>query len=431
MNLTKKIAVVIASSAMLLNTALPAFAATTEIIISGNGADSSNTAGVTVSNSTQVSQTNTSNIVNNVSANSNTGGNEANKNTGGSVSVDTGNAKTVVGVSNTTGSNVADVQNCNCSTDALVEISGNGAESKNTTGLKLTDKVVVAQKNDSDVFNHVDADAKTGSNEANKNTGGSVEISTGNALTKVELSTTAGSNIAQVGGGNQGAGSVALKILGNGADSKNEIALNLDRDVLLQQSNISDVSNWIGADAKTGGNKAGKNTGGTVSIDTGNAVAGAFVDNSVGFNWADVGCDCLGDVTAKIAGNGASDEWGNKTDNKIKATLSNDVNIWQDNSCKEFDPWWFDFWYQKGCLNNSLDVNANTGTNEDKKNTGNPGVDPSVTTGDAESITKVENTGGSNIYGAPVESPNPGNGVNVNITFDLRGLLEALGILHS
>ncbi len=419
MNFKKIIATVLSSVALFANVALPAFASTT-LEITGNGADSNNTTTVSTDQQTVVAQTNTSNIVNDVTADSSTGGNKADKNTGGSVNIDTGDSKTLVTVQNSANSNIADVENCNCGTDAEVVISGNGADSKNKAKLNLGGSTIVAQSNDSYVSNNVDADSSTGDNSAKKNTGGNVEIATGNAVTHVDLSTAVNSNWAKVSGGNHVLGDgVSLKILGNGADSSNAIKLDLGRDILLQQYNDSEINNWVTTEAETGDNKAKSNTGGASSIDTGNAFAGAVVDNAANFNSANVDCDCLTGVTVKVAGNGAD------TYNHIKANLGDSKNVFQDNSCSSFE--WFD-WGRGGCVNNHLNSDADTGDNGNKKNTANPGVDPSITTGDSWTSSEVSNSGNANVYGANTPSNGWNGNGNINFSFSLQDLLLALGI---
>ncbi len=431
--MTKQIATGIATVSLLLNAVAPVFASTT-LEISGNGADSANTTQVSVSQTTVVSQTNEANISNDVNANANSGGNSASRNTGGDVSVDTGNATTLVGISNTANSNVADVENCDCALDAEVLISGNGAGSDNEALLGLLSSTIVAQSNKADIDNKVNADATTGDNRANRNTGGDVEIFTGNAAAEVEILNEANSNSARVGGGQgTGNGSVSLRILGNGADSKNGILLGLDREILLQQYNDAEIDNDVDVDANTGDNRANRNTGGSVEIDTGSAYAGVFADNAFNFNWADVGCDCLTDILAKVAGNGAESE------NKISAELADELNVFQDNSCgrrPQYALELFGFGYRhrdRNCVDNDLDAYAGTGYNKADRNTGDPEGDPSVTTGNAETVVEAQNTGNANVYGSAPTEDAPGfgdfDGVSLNFTFDLQDLLSALGLV--
>lgn len=421
----KKIATFTASMALAMYAFTPlALASSLELTVTGNGADSQNTTNVSSDNSTVVSQTNSANITNNVSANSSSGDNNASKNTGGGVSVDTGDSKTLVSVSNTANSNVADVNNCACDADALVKISGNGADTKNNANLELNNNTTVAQTNNGSVLNKVHADSSTGDNKADKNTGGTVEVSTGDALTHVDLTTNANSNLAKVGGNGAGGSDVSLWISGNGADSKNSIALALDHNVLLQQKNNASIDNYVDANATTGDNKVHESTGGASSITTGDAWSGVAVDNAANFNWANIDCDCITNVAATVAENGAD------TYNKIKASLTNDNNIFQDNSCGYQMPsvWSFDWmWNNHGCgIDNSLHANADTGSNYLNESTGSVNTDPEVTTGDSESLVGVDNTGNSNVYGSlPDDSVNQ-SGVNINISFNLQDLLNAL-----
>lgn len=387
----KKVISFVASAALLVNTALPVFAQTIEV--TGNGADSNNTAHVDSSSTTTVGQTNAANISNNVSVSSSTGANDANKNTNGNVQVQTGDATTVTKVSNTANSNVADVKGC-CATDANVVIGGNGADSQNKANLDLSSTTTVNQTNAADLQNNVDAKSSTGKNDANKNTGGTVDVQTGDATTKVVIDNTANQNLAKVGGDSSTGGSVTLKIWGNGADSKNDIKLDLDRSLTLLQTNAADVQNNVEAKADTGYNKANENTGGDVSVSTGDATTGVGITNTANFNAASLDCGCLLDVLAKIADNGADSH------NKIKAELDSTQSLWQTNAfeCTEkgLDPVWYE---SHGC--NNVDAKSKTGGNDAKENTGVTSGDPtSVQTGDAGSLVQLDTTANSNVIGS-------------------------------
>ena len=411
-DLHKKVVSAVASTAMLLSTLTPAFASTT-LIISDNGADSNNNTNVNIENTTWVTQENVANITNNVQASSNTGDNTANKNTGGEVEISTGDATTVVSVENTVNSNTAEIDGC-CEMDVDVVIAGNGADSKNNARLKLENETGVVQNNYANIKNNVNATSDTGGNEANKNTGGDVHISTGDAATAVSILNTANSNSARVGGGS-GSGSLSMWILENGADSRNDIRLDVDRGLYLAQNNVANLSNNVRASAETGDNEANKNTGGEVGIHTGDAFAGVLIDNMVNFNWADLDCGCLLDVMAKIAGNGADSR------NNIRADLDDETIITQNNvwECGSGD-----------C--NNVYADADTGNNEAEKNVGGAFMgDPSIETGDAETYVEIENAGNSNVVGSSGPSwafPNLGGfSFNLNFSFSLAQLLAALG----
>lgn len=418
--LSRQIISVLASGAVMLSMVTPAFADMT-LEISGNGTDSKNDVKVETSQSTTVVQSNVADVYNNIDADADTGDNEAEKNTGGDVSIDTGDATTDVKVENTLNSNTASVDCCGTG-DVDVLISGNGADSDNKVELK--DKgsgVTVFQENEAGVKNIVDADSDTGDNEAEKNTGGDVSIKTGDATTSVSVSTTANANWALVGGGSGSTPTLSLRILGNGVDSKNDIKVKLDGGVLLAQANVADVFNKIDADADTGDNKAEENTGGAVSIDTGDADTTVEVDNMVNFNWADVDCGCLFDVLAKIAGNGED------SDNKIEAKLGGGLEVFQGN-CAEDLPGELGGGKEECELDNFIDADSDSGDNEAEKNTGDPGDDPSIETGDAETTVEVSNTGNSNVFGDETPSDWPQFEFNFNVSLSWAQLLALLGV---
>ena len=408
-NLKRKLITGIATGAILLNSLTPLAFADTTIEISGNGSSSDNTADVTTSNTTTVVQSNDASVSNNVDANASTGGNDANDNTGGDVVISTGDADSNVDVSTTVNKNHADVEGCNCDNDADVLIEGNGSNSDNDANLDTTNDVSVFQDNSAKISNDIDANAKTGNNDANRNTGGDTVILTGDAKTSVDVSNLANANIAKVGGDGDGS-EINLRILGNGSYSDNDIRLRAHQSVLLVQNNDAYIYNDIDAKAKTGGNDANDNTGGDVIIDTGNAKAWVEVDNLVNFNAADVDCGCLTDVLAKISGNGYN------SDNDIIAKIDKDLSAFQDNASD---------------LYNYVDAKAKTGHNDAKRNTGPvDGIDPvEIFTGDATSWTDVENSGNVNIFGPSIDWWDFPEGFDFDFDFHLD-LSALLSLLH-
>jgi len=394
--LTQKVVAALSTGVMLLSMASPVFASTT-LEITGNGASSDNGVVLTQTSTTTVVQSNSANINNTVNTSANTGDNDANRNTGGNVTVDTGDAKTNVTVANSANNNTANVDCCNAAGDTSVLISGNGADSKNGVALGQKSSVGLFQDNNAYIDNDVNAKSNTGKNDANRNTGGDVEVTTGNATTMVDVSNTANANWAQVGGNsNAGNGLVSLKILGNGADSDNAIVLALDNSTVLSQDNNARIDNDVDAKSNTGENDANRNTGGDVVIDTGNAKTDVMVDNAVNFNYANVDCGCLLDVFGKIAGNGYN------SDNTIAAVLGTDLVVFQDNCGDNQPSSLLSLSRRYGCkLDNDVNAKAGTGKNDADQNTGSvEGSDPAVWTGNAESNTEVSNSGNSNVYGA-------------------------------
>lgn len=406
----KAVASAIAAGSLLINGFLPVFAQTT-IVLSGNGTNSTNTAGVNVTQNTVVTQTNNADVTNNVTADADTGDNKAKDNTGGDVSIKTGDSDVKVDVANTLNQNSASVDCCG-STGADVLIEGNGSDTKNSVGLTLGAQAAttVAQTNDADVYNKVDVDSETGDNKAKDNTGGDVTIETGDASADVSLSTTANANSARIGGGSEQGGTLSARILGNGTESANSIGLVFGGSTFINQNNDADVTNNVEVDAETGDNKAKDNTGGEVSIDTGDADVTIDVENSVNFNWADADCGCLlEDVLVKIAGNGSD------TANTISATLGGGLYVGQGNGADE-----------EGLLS-EVYADADTGDNKVKDNTGDPGSDPSVETGDATTTVELDNSGNSNVFGAVPDWDFPESGFDFHFSFDLSDLLGWLG----
>ena len=408
-NYKKQLLSVLASGAVMLNTVLPVYAGTT-VVLSGNGSDSNNTANLTLNSSTNVVQNNTANIENKIKAEAETGENDANDNTGGDVNVDTGNATVNVAVNNLVNSNSASVDCCPQG-DINVLIDGNGTHSDNDVDLDQNSTINVFQDNYAYVKNDIDAEAETGENDANDNTGGSVSIDTGDAETNVEVSNTANANWAKVGG--DGAqGELSARIVGNGSNSDNYIDLDLDSAILLKQDNDASLENKVKAEAETGENDANDNTGGDVSIDTGDAETDVSVDNLVNFNWADVDCGCLLDLLAKIADNGTY------TDNDIDLDLDDELEVFQDNECG----------YEKKCKND-VDAESETGENDAKDNTEGDGEgDPSIDTGNAETDVDVSNSGNVNTYGVAPDFDWPDFDFNFNLSLSWEDLAELLGL---
>jgi len=412
-NFKKQIFSVLAAGSLLVSVATPALADTT-ITISGNGAGSTNFNTVNQTNTNTVTQNNDAHVTNNVTSNASTGGNDADFNTGGNVQVTTGNATTTANVTNALNSNTAQVAGCNCAGDTNVTVSGNGANSNNTVTLGSTNANTVKQDNDASVTNNVDNNAKTGYNDANGNTGGNVQVTTGNATANSTVRTVANSNAASIGGGvGAGNASASFVITGNGAGSKNWINAGLTNANTIDQDNSARIYNDVDSDAKTGGNDAGFNTGGNVEIHSGNAMSGATVDNMVNFNQASLDCGCVTDVLAKINGNGAGvNESGSV--NTIALGLANVNTIGQDNG---------------DCLFNNVDANAKTGYNDANANTGSVmGSDPSVTTGNATNTTGVSNSGNvNNVGGTPFVLPLPGN-TSMSFSFSIQALMAFFGM---
>jgi hypothetical protein len=386
-----------------------AFAGTT-INITGNAANTDNDAQVNVSQNTSVNQSNTANFTNNISGDAKTGGNSANQNNGGEVNIQTGNASVNATVVNSANQNWAEVDCCDQG-NTTVKIGGNAANSNNTANLDLDNNVDVDQDNDADFDNNIRyLDARTGGNDAGQNNGGDVNIQTGNASVTVNVSNWANANSARVGREDDGGSDVSLWIVGNAANSDNDITVDLNSTVDVNQNNDAYFDNNISGDAVTGGNDANQNNGGEVMVDTGDAMVDVTVDNMANFNWADVNCGCTfgeGGLSVLVDGNGFG------SDNNINGDFDSNQDLDQDNDA-DFD-------------NNAKDLNAKTGHNDANQNNGDADSDPAIETGDSEVNAEVSNSANLNgIGGEEPEWPEFHFG-GLTITLDLGAILKALG----
>lgn len=192
-----------------------------------------------------------------------------------------------------------------------------------------------------------------------------------------------------------------LVISGNGSSSNNNVKLEQSTNTTVVQSNVANVTNTVNTSSSTGGNKANDNTGGDVTVKTGDATTQTTIKNTLNSNTAQVNCCNTGDVTASILGNGSSSKNDVKLDQKTGAATS----VFQDNTAN---------------VVNSVDSSAKTGANEANNTTGG---DVLIKTGDALAISDVKTTANVNqaVVGGGVGSNSPagtltaiidGNGTN-------------------
>ena len=434
--LQKTIATATAASAILLQSALPAFAV--DLVITGNGSDSDSDIEFQSSNETVISQVNKTEVENKIKVSADTGNNSASDNTGGDIHLETGDADVHVEIENVLNSNVAEVESCgSCIGDAYVEISGNGEGSNNKARLGILNQTALFQDNDADVDNDVKVDAETGNNKADDNTGADVVVVTGDVDVWVEASTYANSNAASLGASDGDGSDVGVAIIGNGSDTKNGVELALLRGVSVVQDNQTEIENDFEIWGSSGDNSASDNTGGDIAIGTGDVYITALVDNMAGFNFYADGDCCFDDVWAKIGENGTESE------NFIKASLDTFEEVFQENSCggKRMRPngllsfFGGDHHGDDACFENELALDGYTGGNKADDNTGDAESDPIILTGDADVWVEVGNEGGSNVVGGDFEWPwgdsNPTSGLNLDISIDLGDLLDYLGYGHA
>ena len=168
----------------------------------------------------------------------------------------------------------------------------------------------------------------------------------------------------------------SVDVAGNGAFSSNRANVSSNCSTDVSQNNTADISNNVNSSANTGGNHANFNTGGSVTIYTGNTSSDVNVSNTAGSNTANIGgMGCgngYGGADISLTGNGAF--------SSNNASVTN----WTRESWKQ---------YNENLFRNEIYNNLKTGNNTADFNTG---TDVIIQSGDANSTTNVNNTAGSN-----------------------------------
>lgn len=199
-----------------------------ELIIRENGSDSDNAIELGLVRLTLLTQSNVTDIDNDIEVYVLTGDNEAEDNTGGDVKIDTGDADITVVVDNMAGFNHAYIDDC-CFENIFAKVAGNGTDTDNYIGASLDQNMSLFQDNScgggkgwlmpmtmpglslmgfdqmphfgwgsDDCFdNDLDLVAVTGDNEVEDNTGeGDSDplVKTGNSKVDVDVENFGGSN---------------------------------------------------------------------------------------------------------------------------------------------------------------------------------------------------------------------------------------------
>lgn len=170
---------------------------------------------------------------------------------------------------------------------ANVKIKGTGAMSVNHAHVKTKKVTEVSQYNGTAVVNLVGVGQNTGGNSSSFNTGkkSATTVSSGRAVANVTNSTETGSNNADVNGcccGGEENTDVVIK--NTGALSHNHVSVSDKCITKAEQSNETLVVNGVLVGQNTGLNSASFNTGGTTSVDSGNASANVTNTTTTGSN---------------------------------------------------------------------------------------------------------------------------------------------------
>ena len=165
-----------------------------------------------------------------------------------------------------------------------------------------------------------------------------------------------------------------VELTGNGAFSDNTVSLESDQHSTVVQSNDANVHNNVTTHLNTGGNDASFNTGGDVTVWSGDIRSEIDVSNLLNRNIAENGCCDMGDMDVLISGNGA------QSANDVTAVSGvHHTEIFQDNTAN---------------VGNSVHNQLETGDNESSYNTG--GV-TKIRTGQADAMVSLLNAANANI----------------------------------
>jgi hypothetical protein len=409
MALTQKIASAIATGTLLFSSfVIPAFADST-LTVSGNGSDSVNNVSVSAPQTNTVVQDNNAQITNNVNSTAQTGGNTAINNTGGSTNIGTGNASSTVNISNTANVNQAAPIPATGTGTTGVTISGNGASSNNNVQWNSSSNSQTFQENNANLNNNIYSNSSTGNNTAGGNTGGNSNVLSGSAATTTTVTNAANQNMAlSAAGTGLKTGTVNALIGGNGASSFNNIGLTTQQSATVVQNNDAYITNNVYSTAMSGNNIADNNTGGSVTVGTGNASSNTTVNNTANFNVASLD-SFMTNLSANISGNGFDSL------NNIQANLGSSSQIFQGGNEGSGNLAVID--------NNLDDPFALTGENMAG---GNTGGNSNILSGSAATNSVIHNQVNANIAGSTTGITLLGGGI-LGFTFNLGNLFNLFG----
>lgn len=244
-------------------------------------------------------------------------------------------------------------------------ISGNGSSADSQITVSTTTNTTVEQSNQASIQNDVQLDLNTGENSTSDNTASDTQITTGDINTQVSTDTSA--NVSMVSLDCCPNPESTIAVTDNGSDSQNSInfAQKLDTQINIYQNAY--IQNSVTGSANTGGNSANDNTGGSVTIETGNINVSSNIVNK-NINMTNVSApQANGSVDIKISGNGSY------SNNLADISLNNNLNINIDS--------------QADILNNSI-WDLITGRNQAS---GNTGGNVYIATGDINFVAEIIN----------------------------------------
>lgn len=270
-----------------------------ELVISDNGPGSTSEINLQSETQTTVEQINTASTYNLVTTETTSGENSASDNTGGNTNIQTGDVSTETYLDNQINSSLVQDSSC-CQSPEDVTISQNGTESDNTISLDQSNTSIASINQTVKITNTIQGYVNTGGNTTDDNTGGSVSISSGDV--KVFTNIVNGPlNITSVKIPS-GINGVISKVYGNGSGSFNTITAGISNDPKVFIRNSSEIENFVVWDLNTGRNEASGNSGGDVTIKTGDIDLATFIKNFANISGVLVSCCQLAEPPNHVGG---------------------------------------------------------------------------------------------------------------------------------
>ncbi|MCR4264122.1 MAG: hypothetical protein NUV98_05405 [Candidatus Roizmanbacteria bacterium] len=339
----------------------------------------------------------------------------------GDTEIETGDATNTSQTLNTGNNNLAGTDGSAGTSDGGVTIAnqGNGSGSDNEGSVAIDDSSTLIQDNDANVDNSAEQSTVTGNNSASGNTGGNVQIETGDANTSGTIANFLNTNAAGVmvsefniaddhlgdyvldfdancisGCG----GSTAVTNTGNGSDSTNSGTVDITSNDQTFQTNDAYIENEMILLADSGNNTADANTGGNSTINTGDANVAANILNFANTNLAgnviygvvNVFGDLIGDIIfpEEYCGDACNANVALANTNNGSDSTNTGNYSETDNSQT--------FQLNDAVIDNNILLDATTGENE---TSGNTNGNSSIETGDVDLDVNTMNVVNSNLNG--------------------------------
>lgn len=263
-----------------------------DLLITGNGSESTNTIAVTSTTQNTSVQENNANVQNTVVQTSQTGDNTVSGTTGGTSTVRTGDTTTNTTIENNVNTSQATTGCCSASGSTSAAVSENGTGSQNQISTASSAQATVTVTQNATIKNTIKGTATTGNNIAYGNSG-DVTITTGDIHSNITVVNDP-INLSYI----QTSHSIeplVTTIFDNGSFSTDKIIASTNDSVTVKQYNNASIDNFIFLDYLTGGNQV-SDTDGIVKILTGDIFSNVTVKNKANADMALVSCNKQAEV---------------------------------------------------------------------------------------------------------------------------------------